>query len=187
MNLDLSLVESLNRWGATHVSLTTAIADDTVFLAIALSGLAFLYSVMRNASKPISFIKSIALLVSEGIVKLALPVGLATIASELISKLFVRSRPFAAYENIVLVFPQAADGGMPSHHMTFTIALGVAVMFFSRKMGFAIIVLAIASGIGRIAAGIHYPSDILAGALLGTGVVYLYKVIFKDIKRRASL
>ena len=71
--------------------------------------------------------------------------------------------------------------------MTFTIALGVAVMFFSRKMGFAIIVLAIASGIARIAAGIHYPSDILAGALLGAGVVYLYKVIFKDIKRRASL
>jgi undecaprenyl-diphosphatase len=76
---------------------------------------------------------------------------------------------------------------MPSLLVTFTVALGVAVMFFSRKMGITIIVLAIAAGIGRIAAGIHYPSDIVVGALLGAGIAWGYKVIFRDIKRRASL
>lgn len=187
MNLDISILEALNSWGASNVALTTAIANSTVYLAISLSIIAFLYSVVRNASKPMSLFKSIKLLVSEGFIKLAIPVGIATLSAELISKLFSRERPFVTHSNIVQVFPHAADPSMPSSHMTFTVALGIAVMFFSRKMGIAIIVLAVLSGLGRVAAGIHYPSDIIVGAVLATGVAITYKVIFKDIKRKASL
>jgi len=187
MNTDLAIIEPLNRWAINNVDLTVAIASNTVYLAITLSIIAFLYSVMRNASKPMSLLQSLRLLITEGFIKLVIPVGLASLASDVISHLFERPRPFAAHSNIEMVITQSSNGGMPSLLVTFTVALGVAVMFFSRKMGITIIVLAIAAGVGRIAAGIHYPSDIVVGALLGAGIAWGYKVIFRDIKRRASL
>jgi PAP2 superfamily len=53
----------------------------------------------------------------------------------------------------------------PAVHQT--IALRFAVFFVSRRAGAVVLGLALAIGLSRIAVGLHYPSDIAAGAVVG--------------------
>ena len=66
--------------------------------------------------------------------------------------------------------PHAADGGFPSDHATAAFAIGVAVLLRHRAAGVVVLILAALLAVGRVAIGVHYPSDVLAGALLGTAV-----------------
>ena len=102
---------------------------------------------------------------------LVIPVGVATGISEIISALFVRQRPFIALTSITALTAHSADGGMPSHHTVFMIAIATCVFFYHRGLSVAIAALTIFSGIARIASGFHYPTDVLAGLVVGISAV----------------
>lgn len=108
-----------------------------------------------------------------------MPAGIAILTSELISQIYVRQRPFAVMPGIKLLVPHVADGGMPSHHVVFMVAVAVMVYTVDRKMGYFLLIVALLSGVGRVSAGIHYPSDIVAGALLGWIVPKIYLRLIK--------
>ncbi len=98
-----------------------------------------------------------------------LSAGLALAVGKVISELVDRARPFVADPNGVHLFtPHAADPGFPSDHATAAFAIAVAILL--RKRGWGIVALAFATvlAIGRVAIGVHYPSDVLGGAALGT-------------------
>jgi undecaprenyl-diphosphatase len=97
-----------------------------------------------------------------------LSAGLALAIGKVISELVDRSRPFVADPTGVHLFSgHAADPGFPSDHATAAFAIAVAIVL--RKRGWGIVALAAATllSVGRVAIGIHYPSDVLAGAALG--------------------
>ena len=75
-----------------------------------------------------------------------------------------------------------ADGGMPSHHMVFIVALSYCVIGFHRNIGVVILLMAIISGIGRMAAGIHYPTDLIVGIFIGVAVPYLFGKFLGKLK-----
>jgi undecaprenyl-diphosphatase len=47
-------------------------------------------------------------------------------------------------------------------------AVAVAVLMFHRRLGLLLVGVATAVGIDRILVGVHYPVDVLTGALVGT-------------------
>jgi undecaprenyl-diphosphatase len=62
----------------------------------------------------------------------------------------------------------------PSDHATLFFALATGIMLESRTLGFAAITyVVVAIAFPRIYLGVHYPTDILAGAILGGGVTYV--------------
>jgi undecaprenyl-diphosphatase len=77
-------------------------------------------------------------------------------------------------KDVRLLVPHGADGGMPSHHMVFMMSIAVMVYLFNKKLSLLLIALSVISGIARISAGIHFPSDVLAGALLGGVLAITY-------------
>jgi len=77
-------------------------------------------------------------------------------------------------KDVKLLVPHGADGGMPSHHMVFMMSISVMVYLFNKKLSLVLIALSVISGIARISAGIHFPSDVLAGALLGSVLAITY-------------
>jgi undecaprenyl-diphosphatase len=99
----------------------------------------------------------------------ALSAGVALAIGKLISELVDRARPFVADPHGVHLFSaHAADPGFPSDHATAAFAIAVAIVLRKRGWGLAALVAAAVLSIGRVALGVHFPSDVLAGAALGS-------------------
>lgn len=174
MTFENSWVKSLNSWGLNHSGLVKFFGDSLVYIVLGLAALWIVRNELhRNSLKNFgAFAKAI---IKDGILNFAIPLGAAVVFSELLSKLVDRSRPFVTVDGVKLVFPHTADGGMPSHHVLFMVALATCIHFRDKLVGNTLIVLALISGLARIAAGIHFPSDIIVGAVLGYAVVRIYQ------------
>jgi undecaprenyl-diphosphatase len=97
-----------------------------------------------------------------------LSAGFALAIGKVISELVDRARPFVADPHGVHLFsPHAADPGFPSDHATAAFAIAVAILLRKRGWGVAVLIAATVLAVGRVALGIHFPSDVLGGAVLG--------------------
>jgi undecaprenyl-diphosphatase len=55
----------------------------------------------------------------------------------------------------------------PSAHATFFFALSIIVYKENKTSGIVFLILSSIMGMARVAAGVHYPFDILGGAIMG--------------------
>ena len=83
-----------------------------------------------------------------------------------LNSLFFRPRPFTTHSVNLLLYHNT-DSAFPSNAATLAFALSFAVLFYHRKVGLAMLALGTFLGLARVAAGVHYPLDILGGILLG--------------------
>lgn len=88
------------------------------------------------------------------------------VITEIIRYFYYVPRPFVN-NDIVPLISHEATGSFPSGHAAFFFALAMAVYYFNRKWGVIFFVSAILMGLARIIAGVHWPIDILAGAIIG--------------------
>lgn len=148
------------------------LSNDLVYLLLGVTTVFIIFYSRKHWQR--AFNSSIYQLVKSWVFLIALPVGLATLISEVISQIYVKARPFAEMPNVKLLVPHGADGGMPSHHMVFMTALTLIIYRLQRDLGLLFLGITLLSGFARISAGIHYPSDVLVGIFLGWLVSYLY-------------
>src|SRR3954469_8662079 len=105
------------------------------------------------------------------VVAAGLSAAVGLLVAQLLSRVIDRPRPFVADPSQVHLFvPHPIDSGFPSDHATAAFAIGVAVLLRHRVAGIVVLVLAALLAVGRVAIGVHYPSDVLAGGLLGSAV-----------------
>ena len=94
----------------------------------------------------------------------------------LLSFLVYAPRPFALglAPNFL---DHVTDSSFPSDHATVMAALGVALLLGGRSLaGWLALVATLAVGLGRVALGVHFASDIVAGMLLGAGVAFVFRI-----------
>ena len=84
---------------------------------------------------------------------------------------YQRPRPFMALDIESLIYHEAS-GSLPSMHATSAFAIAAAVYLVHEKLGLTALALAALTGISRVMVGVHFPLDILTGALLSALVVY---------------
>lgn len=159
--MDWSLLHALNDFLAQH----DAVEDPLLFYvnvseALFVATLAIVFLAARGAAHAAWRRASVAAVLSAG---LALAVG------KLVSELVDRARPFVADPGGVHLFSaHAADAGFPSDHATAAFAIAVAILLRKRSWGYVALAAAAVLSVGRVALGVHYPSDVLAGAALGS-------------------
>ena len=100
-----------------------------------------------------------------------LSAGAALAIGKAISELVDRARPFVVDSGGVHIFSgHAADPGFPSDHATASFAIATAIFLRHRGWGAVALVAAAVLSVGRVALGVHFPSDVLAGGALGAAV-----------------
>ena len=153
--MDLALTHALNAYLAGHDGV-----EDPVLAYERVAELLFLAMLLAACLAPAVRRAAVAAGVSAAL-------GLA--AAQELAKLVERPRPFVADPGAVhLLTPHAADPGFLSDHATAAFAIGVALLGRHRRWGAAVLVAAGFLAAGRVGMGVHYPSDVLAGAGLGT-------------------
>jgi len=95
---------------------------------------------------------------------------------QLAGLLYNDPRPFVS-DRITPLIHHAADNGFPSDHTALTAYLGFLVLMYSRKLGIALLMIALLIGIARVAAGIHHPVDIIGGFIIGAIGAYLGSLV----------
>ena len=103
----------------------------------------------------------------EGVLQALLSLALASGLLKLCNWNYFRVRPFIALEGVNLLFYEPTDSSLPGNAATIGFSLATAVWLWNRRMGMTLYIVGALFGFSRIYCGVHYPSDIIAGFVLG--------------------
>ena len=92
------------------------------------------------------------------------------IAQRLLKPIFRRNRPWFTREAAQVVGGKTPDHSFPSGHTAASFAAATALALAYPSARPLLYATATAVGLSRVHLGHHFPSDVLAGALLGTGI-----------------
>ncbi|MBN1369232.1 MAG: phosphatase PAP2 family protein [Dehalococcoidaceae bacterium] len=97
---------------------------------------------------------------------------------EIINNIWVRQRPFEELD-VNLLFYAPTDPSFPSNSASVLFGLAWGIFFYNRKAGAVLLTIAGIQGLSRIYVGVHYPLDILGGAVLGLLVALFFLIAFR--------
>ena len=93
-----------------------------------------------------------------------------------------RPRPCVALSDAVLRVGRTTSGSMPSAHAANWFAAAMIIFIFYRKKQWVtlpVLCMALAVSFSRVYNGVHYPGDVLAGAILGAGYAGVFAVLME--------
>jgi undecaprenyl-diphosphatase len=173
-SLDVSLFYLLNDFAGQSGFADSVIVFCASYLAYIVGALfvVFLYVTRRSWRQKVE-IFSVAL------AGMILARGAIT---EIIRHFYHRPRPFSVLPVHKLLDDSAWS--FPSGHATFFFALATAVYLYDRRWGTWFFLLSMLITLARVAAGVHYPSDILGGAIIGVFSGYFaYLCMYRYLTR----
>jgi membrane-associated phospholipid phosphatase len=101
------------------------------------------------------------------VARMLLAVGLVYGASEALGRLWPRDRPFERCEAIEALVEHTSGRSFPSRHVASGLAMAAIGQRAHPGVGRLMTLVAALLGTMRVAAGLHYPSDVVGGAILG--------------------
>lgn len=154
---ELKLLEWLVGLANRNILIDSAVIFLARYLVYVLAAGFFVYLYSERDSRRRWFVfisTALAVILSRGIV------------TEAIRFFYPRPRPFEVLD-ITPLLSAAPNNSFPSGHAAFLFALGMALWFFRRGWGNWYFILALVVGAARVFAGVHWPLDILGGAVIG--------------------
>jgi undecaprenyl-diphosphatase len=110
--------------------------------------------------------------------------GIALLINQLIARMWDRARPFVAHPGVHVWGTRSHDPSFPSDHASAAFGIAFAVFLFDRLVGSIFLTAACAIGVGRVFIGAHYPSDVVAGCLVGLASALLVVRVLRPLIER---
>jgi undecaprenyl-diphosphatase len=103
-------------------------------------------------------------------VVMALTGALGVAVYKLLKRAFVRERPFIAYATIDPAMAPLDRYSFPSGHTLHAVSFALQASVHFPQLAWVLMPLALTIAASRVVLGLHYPTDVLAGAILGASL-----------------
>ena len=107
----------------------------------------------------------------------------AVLNSFVLKPFFDRARPFEGIADISLLIPTPQDASFPSGHTLASISSSAVIFAANRRVGTCAMILALLTAWSRMYLYVHFPTDIIAGAVLAIALAAFWLWIFKARKK----
>ena len=174
-NIDIDLLRDINLNRNKHLDgVFMGITNSASPLAYGVPALLLTYGFLEKDS-----------LTKQKAIYIGTTVFKATIINVALKYTFNRTRPFDTYPFIEKV-TNGGSPSFPSGHTSDAFSLATSVSLAYRKWYIVVpsFVWASAVGYSRLAFGVHYPSDVLMGAIVGSGTAFLFYKCQKWIHKK---
>lgn len=121
-------------------------------------------------------------MVVEGLISAFAALGL----NGLIGSIFYRDRPFV-HHHVIQLIHHVANASFPSDHAAGAFVIASSIWIWRKRDGWIWLVLAAGISLSRVWTGVHYPSDVVAGMVIGTISAGLVHVLFTRWKLAGKL
>jgi undecaprenyl-diphosphatase len=91
---------------------------------------------------------------------------LAEMMGKIAGTLHSNNQPFAELSNVNKLIEKAVDNSFPSDHTILFFAFCMTFFIYQKRWRYIWIMLALVVGISRIWVGVHYPADVIVGAII---------------------
>ncbi len=93
-------------------------------------------------------------------------------------------RPFVVDPSQPALFPHSADNGFPSDHTAYAAAVALLIAGFRRRLGLALLFMAVVGGLARVASNVHHLQDVAAGVVIAILAVAVTTAVFTLVQRQ---
>ena len=117
--------------------------------------------------------------------KMAVSLVLMTVIGNMIIKPLVgRVRPYEVNTAVELIVAKLSSYSFPSGHTFGSFAAAVVLFINHKKIGIPALVLAVLIGFSRMYLYVHFPTDVLAGAVFGVITAVIAEITVNCISKR---
>jgi len=108
------------------------------------------------------------------------------LGARVIKEIFQRLRPCNALPDVLTPLGCTGTFSFPSNHALNNFAVAVFFSMLYQKAKWYLYAAAAFIAISRVYLGLHYPSDVLGGAIIGAGFGYLFSMLYYRVEKFIS-
>lgn len=115
-------------------------------------------------------------------------IGSLIVDNILLKNLVARTRPYEVVDGLKLLIEKQSDYSFPSGHTGSSFASAIVLWKeLPGKYGVMALIVAVLIAYSRLYVGVHYPSDVLAGVVIGTVLALVSVWLVKKIQGQKKL
>lgn len=107
---------------------------------------------------------------------ISVPAGTLLLVT-LLRKTVNRQRPYIKYNTAPLIAKKSIGESFPSRHTASAFIIAMSAFILSPIIAYALLLIAAAIGITRILAGVHFITDVLAGAGISVLIGFIFFIL----------
>lgn len=107
-----------------------------------------------------------------GIMVLAALLVMLVANNIILKNLIARPRPCATYPELVELVHIPTSYSFPSGHTVSAMAVAFTILTQHKKLGIVAVIMAFLMGLSRLYVGVHFPTDVYGGIIVGAAIAF---------------
>lgn len=109
----------------------------------------------------------------------------ALLVNVLIKNIVARTRPYEVIDGLTRLVGEQSDFSFPSGHTSSAFSVAVVIfLLMPKKYGVPALIVATLIAYSRLYVGVHYPSDVIGGLIVGILVAVICVTVYKRITKK---